>query len=229
VPSLWRTCPNLIGPFIHPTAPQTRSVARRAMPKIHVATHHLVCSRAQSTRIICQCRILNESIHGTFIGRYGAALYEASARSRGCSQSGTAHAAPCLRQPPPALRAVPLAASFFGAASKGTVFEQQGSTRGGGGGGGRADEGKHIRVQAMGRSWKERPRLCGDLPLSSTAGPALGGARFSWRVFSARRSWCGIFLFPFTKKMKRHVSGFEKLRRGGPGMPVPCGAEFVAP
>jgi len=103
------------------------------------------------------------------------------------------------------------------------------AAQGGGEGGGRADEGKHIRVQAMGRSWKERPRLCGDLPLSSTAGPALGGARFSWRVFSARRSWCGIFLFPFTKKMKRHVSGFEKLRRGGPGMPVPCGAEFVAP
>jgi len=60
VPSLWRTCPNLIGPFIHPTAPQTRSVARRAMPQSHVAPHHLVCSRAQLTRVICQCRLLNE-------------------------------------------------------------------------------------------------------------------------------------------------------------------------
>ena len=44
-----------------------------------------------------------------------------------------------------------------------------------------------------------------------------------------RRSWCRNLLFPFTKKMKRHVSGFKKLRCGGPGMPVPCGAEFVAP
>jgi len=64
VPSLWRICPNLIGPFIHPTAPQTRSVARRAMPQSHVAPHHLVCSRAQSTRIICQIRLLNEEIRG---------------------------------------------------------------------------------------------------------------------------------------------------------------------
>ena len=64
VPSLWRTCPNLIGPFIHPTAPQTRSVARRAMPQSHVAPHHLVCSRAQATRIICQCRPFNEEIRG---------------------------------------------------------------------------------------------------------------------------------------------------------------------
>jgi len=71
----------------------------------------------------------------TFIGRNGAALHEVS---RGCFESGTAHAAPCLRRPPPALRAVPLAASFFGAASKGTVFEQQGSTRGRGGGAGGA-------------------------------------------------------------------------------------------
>ena len=62
VPSLWRTCPNLIGPFIHPTAPQTLSVARRAMPQSHVAPHHLVCSKAQSTRILCQCRLLNEEI-----------------------------------------------------------------------------------------------------------------------------------------------------------------------
>jgi len=81
----------------------------------------------------------------------------------------------------------------------------------------------------MGRSWKERPRLCGDLPLSPTAGPELGRARSSGRAFSARRSWCGNLLFPFIKKMKRHVSGFKKLRCGGPGMPVPCGAEFVAP
>jgi len=64
VPSLWRTCPNLIGPFIHPTAPQTRSVARRAIPQSHVAPHHLVCSRAQSTRIICQCRLFDEEIRG---------------------------------------------------------------------------------------------------------------------------------------------------------------------
>jgi len=32
-----------------------------------------------------------------------------------------------------------------------------------------------------------------------------------------------------TKKMKRHVSGFKNLRSGGPDMPVPCAAEFVAP
>ena len=64
VPSLWRTCPNLIGPFIYPTAPQTRSVACRAMPQSHVAPHHPVCPRAQSTRIICQCRLLNETIRG---------------------------------------------------------------------------------------------------------------------------------------------------------------------
>ena len=64
VPSLWCTCPNLIGPFIHPTAPRTRSVVRRAMLQSHVALHHLVCSRAQSIRNICQCRLLNEEIRG---------------------------------------------------------------------------------------------------------------------------------------------------------------------
>jgi len=64
VASLWRTSLNLIGPFIHPTEPQTRSVARRAMPQSHVAPHHLVCSRAQSTRIICQYQLLNEEIRG---------------------------------------------------------------------------------------------------------------------------------------------------------------------
>jgi len=81
----------------------------------------------------------------------------------------------------------------------------------------------------MGWSWKKRPRLCGDPPLSPTAGPDLGGARSSGRVFSARLSWCGNLLFPSTKNMKRHGSGFKKLSCGGPGMPVPCGAEFVAP
>jgi len=65
--------------------------------------------------------IRRNSWERTFIGRHGAALYDASARSRGCFQSGTAHAAPCLRQPPPALRAVPLATSFFGAVPGGSV------------------------------------------------------------------------------------------------------------
>jgi len=45
--------------------------------------------------------------------------------------------------------------------------------------------------------------------------PSLRGRR--------RRSWCLNLLFPCTNKMKRHGSGFNKLRCGGPGMPVPCG------
>jgi len=64
VPRLWRTCPSLIGPFIHQTAPQTWSVACRAIPESHVAPHHLVCSRAQSTRIQCQRRLLSEEMRG---------------------------------------------------------------------------------------------------------------------------------------------------------------------
>jgi len=131
---------------------------------------------------------------------------------------------------PPAARVVrgPWRPCFLGG-FPGGGFLRRGGEKGGGGGGGGADEDKQRRVQAMGRSWKERPRLCGDPPLSLTAGPELGGARSSGRDFSAHRSWCGNLLFPFTKKMKRHVSGLKKLRCGGPGMPVPCGAEFVAP
>jgi len=96
-------------------------------------------------------------------------------------------------------------------------------------GGRAADEGQYRRGQATGRSWNERPRLCRDPPLSPTARPELGGARPSWRASSARRSWYGNLVRPFTKKMKRHVSTFNEFRCGGPGMPVPCGAEFVAP
>jgi len=138
VPSLWRTCPNLIGPFIHPTAPQTRSVARRAMPQSHVAPHHLVCSRAQSTRIICQCRLLNEEIRGSgHLSGATARLCMMLLRDRAGASSRERHMPPRVYDNPrPRCEQCPWLPPFFGAASKGTVFEQQGSTRGGRGRGG---------------------------------------------------------------------------------------------
>jgi len=232
VPSLWRTCPNLIGPFIHPTAPETRSVARRAMPQSHVAPHHLVCSRAQSTRIICQCRLLviEENRGRGHLSGATARLCMKLLRDRAGASSRVRHMPPRVYDNHrPRCVQCPWLPHFLARLPKVRFLNSRAAQAGGGGGGGGADEGKHRRVQAMGQSWKERPRLCGDPPLSPTAGPELGGARSSGRVFSARRTWCGNLLFPFTKKMKRHVNGFTKLRCGGPGMRVRCGAEFVAP
>jgi len=82
-------------------------------------------------------------------------------------------------------------------------------------------------------AWAPRPRRgpsgLAPRPHIPTAGPELGEARPSGRAFFARRSWCGNLLFLFPNRMKRHVHGFKKLRCGGPGMPVSCGAESVAP
>jgi len=133
----------------------------------------------------------------TFIGRHGAALYEASARSRGCFQSGTAMPPRVCDKPRPRCVQCPWLPPFLGRFPK-VRFLNSREAKGGGEGGGGADEGKRRSVQAMGRSWKDRPRLCGDPPLSLMAGPELGGARSSGRVSSARRSWCGYSLFPFT-------------------------------
>jgi len=136
VPSLWRTCLNLIGPFIHPTAKQTRSVARRAMPQSHVAPHHLVCSMAQSTRIICQCQLLNEEIRrrGHLSGAT-ARLCMKLLRDRAGASSGVRHMPPRVHDNPrPRSVQCPWLPTFLARLPKAQFLKSRAAQGGGGGG-----------------------------------------------------------------------------------------------